>query len=300
MADLDLWTNKSKLSNFADDTQSIIISDTKKELEEVTKEESDAVLDFFSGVNLVNNADKACLLYNSRGKGSEITMENIGGDRVESKESEKLLGLQVSSKLNWKVHIEKLCITLRQRLGLLKRIKCKVPRDKLQIIAEAIFTSKIRYGLPIYYRPRLTEEDPACKNQEALQVLQNDMLRLIAGYKRSDRVNMSKLRKKSNIMSINQLACYHILMECKNILDHNASKQVKEKMVPEERKSGCTLRSQTRGDLKIMMKPKNSCQGFSHFAARLWNMLPEDIRNKSKTLQFKTALKLWIFTKIPN
>ena len=76
-------------------------------------------------------------------------MANIGGDEVESKESEKLLGLLVSSKFTWKLHIDKLCITLRQRLGLLKRIKCKVPKDKLQIIAEAIFTSKIRYGLPI-------------------------------------------------------------------------------------------------------------------------------------------------------
>ena len=300
MADLDLWTDKSNLSNFADDTQSIIISDNKKELEEVTKKESDAVLDFFSGVNLVNNADKACLLYNSRGTGGEITMANIGGDRVESKESEKLLGLLVSSKFTWKLHIDKLCITLRQRLGLLKRIKCKVPKDKLQIIAEAIFTSKIRYGLPIYYRPRLTEEDPSCKNQDALQVLQNDMLRLISGYKRSDRINMSDLRKKAKMMSVNQLACYHIIMECKNILSHNASKQVKEKMVREKLNDGCTLRSQTRGDLKILMKPKNSCLGFSHFAARLWNMLPEDVRNKSKPAKFKPALKQWIITTIPN
>ena len=186
MADLNLWTNKSSLSNFADDTQSIIIANNKDELEEVTRQESDAVLDFFSGVNLINNADKACLLHNSRGQGAHIEMENIGGEKVESKDSEKLLGLQVSAKLDWKVHLDKLAITLRQRLGLLRRIKYKVPNDKLQIIAEAIFTSKIRYGLPVYYRPRITEEDPSCKRQDTMQVLQNDMLRLVAGYKRSD------------------------------------------------------------------------------------------------------------------
>ena len=153
MADLNLWTNNSKLSNFADDTQSIIITDTKEELQEVTKEESGAVLDFFSGINLINNADKACLLYNSRGKRANINMEDIGGEELESKDSEKLLGLQVSAKLDWGVHIDKLCITLRQRLGLLRRIKCKIPREKLQMIAEAIFISKIRYGLPVYYKP---------------------------------------------------------------------------------------------------------------------------------------------------
>ena len=227
-------------------------------------------------------------------------MENIGGENVESKESDKLLGLQVSSKLNWKLHQEKLCITLRQRLGLLRRIKCKVPKEKLIIIAEAIFTSKIRYGLPVYYRPRITEEDSSCKSQEAIQVLQNDMLRMVAGYKRSDRINMRELREKFRMMSVNQLACYHILMECRNIILKNASKQVKDKMLPTNQKSGYELRSEKRGDLKVLTNPKKSCQSFSYFATKLWNLLPEDIRSKTKPLQFKTAIKPWIFRTIPN
>ena len=300
MADLNLWTNKSKLSNFADDTQSIIIADNKEELENITKEESDTVLDFFSGINLINNADKACLLYNSKGKGSQIDMDNIGGEKLQSKESEKLLGLQVSSKLDWKVHMDKLCITLRQRLGLLRRIQYKIPREKLLIIAEAIFVSKIRYGLPVYYKPRLTDEDPMCKSQDALQVLHNDMLRLIAGHRRSDRTNMKELRSKFNMMSVNQLACYHILMECRNILENNASKQVKDKMKPEKKSSRWELRSEKRGDLKIFSNPKKSCKGFSYFAAKLWNQAPEKIRNMPKPLQFKTAIKPWILKSIPN
>ena len=84
-ADLDLWIDKSTLSNFADDTQSCIIADTREELEEITRQESQAVLDFFSSINLVNNADKAALLYNSKGKAENITIDNIGGESVESK-----------------------------------------------------------------------------------------------------------------------------------------------------------------------------------------------------------------------
>ena len=37
MADLDLWTKDSKLSNFADDTQSIIIKETREGLIESVK-----------------------------------------------------------------------------------------------------------------------------------------------------------------------------------------------------------------------------------------------------------------------
>ena len=59
MADLDLWTADSKLSNFADDTQSVIISDNEENLRYLAKREAQAVVDHFSANNLVNNANKA-------------------------------------------------------------------------------------------------------------------------------------------------------------------------------------------------------------------------------------------------
>ena len=127
-----------------------------------TSQESREVIKFFSWVNLVNNADKAAVLYNSRRKGQECTMDDIGGETLESKPSEKLLGMHVSFNLDWKVHFEKLYKILNQRIGLLRRIKHKVPRDKLPIFAEAIFTSKIRYGLAVYSTPRLNSQEPVC------------------------------------------------------------------------------------------------------------------------------------------
>ena len=46
MADLDLWTKDSKLSNFADDTQSIIIQDTRERLIETVQQEAKTVTKF--------------------------------------------------------------------------------------------------------------------------------------------------------------------------------------------------------------------------------------------------------------
>ena len=97
-----------------------------------------------------NNPDKAAVLYNSKGKGGNITVNNIGGENLNSTYSKKFLGLNLNSDLNWNTHIEMLSIDLKKRIGLLKRIKQRIPRDKLVIIAEAIFNSKIRYGIPVY------------------------------------------------------------------------------------------------------------------------------------------------------
>ena len=66
MADLGLWVNDSILSNFADDTQSIIIADTEEEAKSITMKESSKVIEHFGANNLVNNADKAAVIYISK------------------------------------------------------------------------------------------------------------------------------------------------------------------------------------------------------------------------------------------
>ena len=77
MADMDLWTNESMLSNFADDTQSIVISNDKENAIKTTENEAKRVIEFFGANYLVNNPEKAAILYNSNGKSSEILFEDM-------------------------------------------------------------------------------------------------------------------------------------------------------------------------------------------------------------------------------
>ena len=55
MADLDLWTRDSMITNFADDTQSVIVKDEKVEAVEIAKKEANSVINFFENNNFVNN-----------------------------------------------------------------------------------------------------------------------------------------------------------------------------------------------------------------------------------------------------
>ena len=75
-----------------------------------------------------------------------------------------------------------------------------MPKNKLIIISEAIFNSKIRYGIAAYITPIFEREDLKHKklssNAHELQVLQNDMLRLILGLKQKDHINMQQVREK--------------------------------------------------------------------------------------------------------
>ena len=53
------------------------------------------MINFFRSNGLVNNADKAAVIYNGKGKSEAITVENVGGEDLVSTYSEKLLGLHV-------------------------------------------------------------------------------------------------------------------------------------------------------------------------------------------------------------
>ena len=299
MSDLDLHAEKSFKTNFADDTQNTVTADSKEEGEAITKEEAEEIGRFFSSNNLVNNADKAALLYNSKGSAGKTVM-TILQEEIEAQETEKLLGLMVSSRFDWKAHVDNLCIKLKQRLGLLHRLKQKLPRDKLVIVAEAIFNTSIRYGIAVYLKPRLKDQNTGsytqCALAQTLQVLQNDMIRLICGLKRSDHVNMKKKRQQLKMLSVNQMCTYHVLLETNNIIKNNASEQIKRKLTKYETKH--TLRSNNRGDLAVPKKPKKTCMRFSYYSPKLWNLVPLNIRNLEKPSAFKDELKRWVVENI--
>ena len=188
MADMDLWIENSKLSNFADDTQSLIISNSVEEVLEITTKEANNVINFFGSNNLVNNPEKAAVLYNSKGIKGNILIENIGSEQKISTDYEQLLRLHLNSNFGWNTHVDKISIELKKRIGLLRRIKNRVPQNKLVIIANAIFNSIIRYGIAVYLKPVFDEEDikvkKLSKNATNLQTLQNPMLRVIFGIKK--------------------------------------------------------------------------------------------------------------------
>ena len=301
MADMELWTEDSKLSNFADDTQSIIIKNNVEEAVETTKVESRKMIDFFSSNNFVNNVNKAALIYNSKGKEGKISV-NIGGEILNSTYTEKLLGLHINADFKWNSHIDEVCSVLRKRIGILKRMKHKIPTDKLIIIAEAIFNSVIRYGIAVYLVPTYDKEDLKARklSSEAntLQVMQNNMLRMIHGKRISDRVNMQDLRSRIKMMSVNQMNIYHTVMEVFNIIHYSSSDLLKEKYSHHNRHSH---RKNANNLVKVPEQPQRKyCTGFTYCGAKIYNSLPNNILETQDRTTFKKLVKIWIWEKIPS
>ena len=103
------------------------------------------------------------------------------------------------------------------------------------------------------------------------------MIRAICGYRRSQHVNMKKVRTKYKLMSVNQISLYHTILEVYNVINKSSSDQLKEKFRPEEQRA-YTLRSQTEEKLKVPTRPAVKSTGFSYLGPKVWNHLPMEVR----------------------
>ena len=124
------------------------------------------------------------------------------------------------------------------------------------------------------------------------------MLRTIHKLRISKRVNMLKLRTKIKMMSVNQMTIYHTIMEVFNILYNNSSEQINMKYRHHDRHS---LRKNTNNFLwEPVTQLKRNCTGFTYYGAKIFNTLPNNIRETQDSIIFKKLVKKWIWDEVPS
>ena len=110
---------------------------------------------------------------------------------------------------------------------------------------------------------------------------------------------MKNVRNQINMMSINQMCIYHYLLEAHNIMRYESSGQIKLKWSDENEKK-YLLRNKTKNDLRVPDKPLAKCSRFSYTGAKLYNILPSNIKNTFNSDTFKSLTKKWIWENIPS
>ena len=70
---------------------------------------------------------------------------------------------------------------LNKRLFIIIRISNHIPKDNLKLVANSMWMLKMRYGLQLTNKVRLSEDDKKSKDIKATQIAQNKLLRLMDG-----------------------------------------------------------------------------------------------------------------------
>ena len=109
---------------------------------------------------------------------------------------------------------------------------------------------------------------------------------------------MQREREKLKKMSVNQMSVYHTLLEAHNVIANSSSNQIKIKW-SKKQENKYFLRSENHNDQRIPEKPISNCTGFSYTGAKLFNKLPNDVKEITNSKTFKSLAKAWIWKNIP-
>ena len=86
------------------------------------------------------------------------------------------------------------------------------------------------------------------------------------------------------------------LMEAFNIIWYGSSEKILEKWKPKEQRVYSNRREL---DVKVPKVNHVRCQGFSYYAAKMWNKLPDNIKEITDPNMFKARIKKHIWDTIP-
>ena len=113
----------------------------------------------------------------------------------------------MSNDLKWSKHLEKLESKLRSRLYSLRKMEQKVPKSLLIGIADSIFVSILRYALGLFCPIKIKPNDPNHTSINGIEVIYNDLLRLLCSSKRDERKPRKEMLDQVGWLSINQMSC---------------------------------------------------------------------------------------------
>ena len=206
ISDIEEWASHAQLCGYADDTSATVNDEDLSTLKQKCEESVNGLLTFMAVNRLSANDDKTHVLVSRSGKNGPALSFNIGQASVKESNDEKLLGIWVSNDLQWSKHLEKLQNKLLVCLYTLRQMEQVVPKSLLKNVAEGIFMSSLRYGLSIFCPVKIKPTDPTPTCINGIRIIFNDMLRLLCGSKRMNKLSVKKMLDDLGWISINQLS----------------------------------------------------------------------------------------------
>ncbi|KAL0148410.1 hypothetical protein M9458_056310 [Cirrhinus mrigala] len=196
------------------------------------------------------------------------------------------LGVILESDLSFSSHVKAVTKSAYYHLKNIARIRCFVSSQDLEKLVHAFITSRVDYcnglltGLPK-------------KTIRQLQLIQNAAARILTRTRKSEHITpvLRSLHWLPVIFRID----FKVLLLIYKSLNGLGPKYIADMLT--EYKPNRPLRSLGSSQLEIpRVHTKQGESAFSHYAARSWNQLPEEIKCAKTLATFKSRLKTHLFS----
>ena len=229
-----------------------------------------------------------CIWSPQKRGGGVLKEVKMGQSLVEESEKERILGVQVSNRLqNWNPQVQKILQSCSVKLNGLKAGGKHFPFKVKLETAKAVHSGTMFYGAECW-GPGLSKAQI-----RSLQASQNKMLRWVVGC-RAREMRSKDLLKETGELSVNQTIALKVLRRGLSVLRTekpiNTYKTLMKTEITEER----SLRSSSN-PMKVKREGSYRNKHWKNAFLELFKKLPEEVKNANmKKAGGKKKLKSWI------
>ena len=259
--DLCSVSNVLKLVLFADDTNIFYSSDSLHDLQTTVNAELSKLFAWFSVKKLSLNLTKTNYIFIPR-----VTVV-------------KFLGIIIDEKLNWKTQIQSVKSKLASVLSVMHKASVKINIDGMYTLYCSLFHPYLSYCLEIW-------GNTYASNIKCIFTMQNKAIMLLCGADRLAHTN--PLFKEMSILKLPDFVNYKTAIMMFNIFHRFLSTQLQNRFsvylsAHSTRQYKTFIMSQVRTNQKAMC--------LSICGVKLWNALPDVLKNCNNIHAFKDCLK---------
>ncbi|XP_054259632.1 uncharacterized protein LOC128984348 [Macrosteles quadrilineatus] len=197
----------------------------------------------------------------------------VGLPNIHKHNSTSHLGVVIDEGLTWREHVDSLCQRLNSAIFAIRRIVAIGTPEAVTVAYHALFESSMTYGIVLW-------GGSSVSNLERVLILQKEALRTMNGLQIRD--SCRRVFSESKILTVVSMFVYEtVLLSMRKGLPKNSdvhrhnTRFAKNYNLPYHRKQ------------LFERKP-------SYLGAKLYNALPEELKNYSKAEKMKPHLKTWL------
>ena len=226
------------------------------------------------------NKSKCHLLVS--GNKVEHIWAKIGNEQIWESSSEKLLGVEIHSELNFNQHVNNLCKKANSKLTALARLSSWQSFEKRRVLMKAFIESQFAYSpLTWMFHDRNMNQKINRVHERALRIVYQDNTSVF-----------EELLVKDKSFKIHHRNIQCLALELYKT-KHDISPLIM-KNIFDSKKSKDNLRTQTDFALPSINTVHYGNDSLKYFGPIVWNMIPNDIKKIDTLNKFKIEIKKWL------
>jgi len=272
--------NKCEIYNYADDNSVCCFAtnfdDVKSNLECICK----SMLEWFNVNYLQANPDKFQVIIFENGKNNERLL-NIANTEVKACDVVKLLGVYIDKDMNFNYHISDLCKKAGRKINALSRISNTLDAKSKHIIYESFISSQFSYCVAVWNFCNVADIRKMEKLQKrALRYIYNDFCAIYQDLLEKSNLSLLYVRRMKTVL----IQIFKIIHKLGPIYLHDLL-SLKEKCY--------NFRNDQIAELPRCKSKKYGFNSFRYEGAKLWNVLPNELKCIDNVKEFKQRIYLW-------